>query len=122
MTKTLSRRAVLLPVFVLCFAAHAGAQSAAPTLSKSSANENYELRIARKRIVESPFERSANVSLANPERSGVSVSVGFSVFAQQSAISLRGVSGSVKLRASLAPIEAVLARHRAVFAAPVAPK
>lgn len=122
MTNFLVRRAVLLTVCVLCLAANVEAQSTAPLLSKSAANEDYELRIARKRIVESPFERSAQVTLANPERSGVALSVGFNVFASQSAITLRGVFGNVKLRASLAPIEAVLARHRAVFAAPAAPK
>lgn len=108
------------------FAALAQAQNAAATppkaAPKSVANEDYRLRIVKKRIVEAPFERSAQVALADPGRTGVSLSVGFGVVANQSAISLRGVFGDVKLRASLASIEAVLDRHRRATATPVAPR
>ncbi|MBW3635855.1 MAG: hypothetical protein KY445_05230 [Armatimonadetes bacterium] len=125
---TISRAPIpfLLLCCSLCLAAAANAQTApqpvAPTGATTSANEDYELNIVKKRIVESPMERSADVALADAGRGGVSVRVGFNVVAQYAAISLRGVYGRVQFRASLAPIERVLERHRAVPALPAAPQ
>lgn len=126
MTISRAPRPFLLLCCSLCLAATASAQTApepvAPADSKTSVNEDYELNIVKKRIVESPMERSADVALADAQRTGVAVRVGFHVVAQYAAISLRGVYGRVQFRASLAPIERVLARHRVVSAVPAAPQ
>lgn len=121
-----TRHALLLPASLFCLATMASAQAlpAAPmkAANKTVADENYELEIVRKRIVERPFERSADVKLDDTKNSGIKVQAGFNVSAPQSAISLYGIFGRVRFRASLEAIENIIARHRAVSAAPVTPQ
>lgn len=119
---------LLLSISLFCLAATASAQTVpnsgarvtnAPLPTDTTADENYELNIVRRRIVESPFERSADLSLNDAQRTGIQLQVGFNVLAQQSAISLRGVFGNVRFRGSLEPLKNILARHRTTAVAPV---
>lgn len=66
-----------------------------------TADKNFELNIPEDRIVESDFKRSTNVELTSANRGGLRVEVGVGVRAESIVVTLRGIFGHVRFRASL---------------------
>jgi hypothetical protein len=103
-------------VAALTFAADARAQnpSATPTENKVTADENFDLNITESRTTETNYERSTSIEINN---ASVSVGVGAAVRAQRIDILLRGVTGTVRFRASLERL-----RRRVEQTAPARPQ
>lgn len=77
------------------------AQTATPE-TQTTADENYELNISESRATEADYSRSTQVKVnGTGKQAGVSVGVGAAVRAEKISITLRGVTGSVRFRASL---------------------
>lgn len=75
---------------------------APPTRPAAVVNENFELNIGERRITEQYYERSTSVTTGEPEdEKGMSVNVGAIVQAERVEILLRGITGTVRFRASL---------------------
>ncbi|HYN84452.1 MAG TPA: hypothetical protein VER32_04320, partial [Pyrinomonadaceae bacterium] len=85
-------------------AARPPARDAAVEQPRASADENFELNITERHIVEETFEASTDVSLGGREPRGVSVRVGVAARAERIDVWLRGVRGRVRFRASLEEI------------------
>jgi hypothetical protein len=83
------------------------AQSSPDSLS---ADERFDLNIAFEQITETDFRRSTSVSL-NAEN--LRVHTGAVVEASRITVTLRGVTGQVRFKASLEPIRQSLERRRA---------
>lgn len=94
--------------------ATAGTQDAPPEASESqdrtSANENFELNIAERRITERGFAASTTVELGEETARGLRLRVGVAVGADEINVLLRNVRGRVRFRATL---ERVLQRLNA---------
>jgi hypothetical protein len=88
-----------------------GAQSAART----SADEDFELNITERRVVERNFEASTSVEVGEETARGLMLRVGVAVGADEINVLLRNVRGRVRFRASL---ERVLERLNVRRAAP----
>ncbi|MDQ3800042.1 MAG: hypothetical protein M3384_11355, partial [Acidobacteriota bacterium] len=76
----------------------------APTTGErttTTADEDFELNIGESRTTENDYRRSTGVEI---NRANVSVGVGAAVSARRIDLLLRGVTGSVRLRASLEAI------------------
>lgn len=71
---------------------------------RSSADENFELNITERHIVEECFEASTDVSLGEGEARGVRLRVGVNVLGPRVDVWLRGVRGRVRFRGSLEEI------------------
>jgi hypothetical protein len=89
----------------------AGAQSVART----SADEDFELNITERRVVERNFEASTSVEAGEETARGLMLRVGVAVGADEINVLLRNVRGRVRFRASL---ERVLERLNVRRAAP----
>ncbi|MET0751755.1 MAG: hypothetical protein ABWZ66_00145 [Pyrinomonadaceae bacterium] len=89
-----AQRFGLFVLFVLALACTADAQD------KTQADENFALNITDERITETNYERSTEVEVGD-DKTGVSVRVGASVSAQTITLTLRGITGNVRFRASL---------------------
>jgi hypothetical protein len=92
-----AQRFGLFVLFFLAFACAADAQD------KTRADENFTLNINEERITESNYERSTQVETGD-DKTGVTVRVGVSVRAQNITLTLRGITGNVRFRASLEKI------------------
>ena len=101
---------VLLAAFLLfCFSAAVFGQETSTPIKKdvpaspgqTTANEDFELNIAQKRITEKNFSRSTTVELSTENRGGLRLEVGVGVRAQSIDATLRGIFGRVRFRASL---------------------
>ncbi|HEX8000161.1 MAG TPA: hypothetical protein VF528_17365 [Pyrinomonadaceae bacterium] len=88
-----------------------GAQSTART----SADEDFELNITERRVVERNFEASTSVEVGEETARGLMLRVGVAVGADEINVLLRNVRGRVRFRASL---ERVLERLNVRRAAP----
>ncbi|MGC2238896.1 MAG: hypothetical protein WA584_22260 [Pyrinomonadaceae bacterium] len=94
-----AQRFGLFVLFFLAFAFTADAQD------KTQADENFTLNITDERITETNYERSTQVE-AGDDKTGVTVRVGASVRAPNITLTLRGITGNVRFRASLEKIRA----------------
>ncbi|HEX5708080.1 MAG TPA: hypothetical protein VFX96_12335 [Pyrinomonadaceae bacterium] len=68
---------------------------------RASADENFELNITERHIVEECFEASTDVSLGQGDARGVRLRVGVNASAERIDVWLRGVRGRVRFRSSL---------------------
>lgn len=71
------------------------------TTTSETADESFELNINDSRTTESDYRRATSVEI---NEANVSVGVGVSVRAQKIDLTLRGVTGTVRFRASLEAI------------------
>lgn len=112
--------AVFLFVFFAVCASSAAAQTvAAPTQTQVIADENYQLNISESRTSEENYERSTRVFVgAESNQAPVTVAVGAGVRAERITISLRGVTGNVRFRASLAPLQQRIEKTAPTLPAP----
>lgn len=86
-----------------------GQTSTAPVADSVTADENLELNITESRITEENYRRSTRVAVGNENNEkGLSVGVGAIVQAKKIDILLRGVTGTVRFRASLAEIQTLI--------------
>jgi hypothetical protein len=79
----------------------AQATSAIETQNRTSADENFELNIAERRITERDFAASTTVEIGEETAHGLSLRVGVAVGADEINVFLRNVRGSVRFRATL---------------------
>lgn len=93
-------------LFVLVFLALACAANAQET-----ADEDFTLNITEERVTETNYERSTQVEVGD-NKSGVSVRVGASVSAQTITLTLRGITGNVRFRASLEKVKQAIERGK----------
>jgi hypothetical protein len=91
------------------------ATAAPETQNRTSANEDFELNIAERRITERGFTASTTVELGEETARGLMLRVGVAVGADEINVLLRNVRGSVRFHATL---ERVLQRLNARPAAP----
>lgn len=78
----------------------------APPENKTTADENFQLNIGEKRTVEKNYERSTQVSInSDNSQKSLSVGVGAAVKAESINITLRGITGTVRFRASLESLQ-----------------
>jgi hypothetical protein len=122
------RAAVATASFVLSWsmAASAPAQEPAPSVqevaaatSSLTADEDFELNIADRRITEEDFEASTAVEIrtGQSEEPGLAVRVGARVGARRIDVRLRNVRGHVRFVASLEEVQEVIDSHRSEAAA-----
>lgn len=71
------------------------------TQNRTSANENFELNIAERRITEHGFAASTTVELGEETARGLLLRVGVAVGADEINVLLKNVRGSVRFRATL---------------------
>jgi hypothetical protein len=71
------------------------------TQNRTSADENFELNIAERRITERGFAASTTVEIGEETAHGLSLRVGVAVGADEINVLLRNVRGSVRFRATL---------------------
>ena len=88
-----------LVLFLLSFAVFASAQDK----NRATANEDFTLNITEERTTETNYQRSTDVEAGGAE-SGLTVRVGTMVSAQTIDITLRGITGNGRFRASLEKI------------------
>jgi hypothetical protein len=98
--------------------ASAQTNAAPEAQNRTSANENFELNIAERRITERGFAASTTVELGEETARGLLLRVGVAVGADEIDLLLRNVRGSVRFRATL---ERVLQRLNARPAPAAAP-
>jgi outer membrane biogenesis lipoprotein LolB len=102
-----ARRLGFLVLLLLLLACFARAQDKART----TADDNYTLNITDERVVETNYERSTRVDVAD-DKIGVSVRVGAEVSAETITLTLRGITGNVRFRASLEKINRLIQNSR----------
>lgn len=92
---------VLSMLFLACAAN--GQENKPPENEKrTTADETFTLNIAESHVTETAYQRSTEVGIGGAtDNSAVEVRAGASVRAQNITITLRGVTGSVRFRASL---------------------
>jgi hypothetical protein len=91
----------------------------APKQNQTTVVEDFELNIVQDRITETNFERSTAAELTGEN---LSIKVGAAVGAERIVVVLRGITGSVRFRASLAAINSRLERlQQTLQTAPNAP-
>lgn len=112
MNRTTTRGFLFFAFVFLAFSISARAQEQTnrpENAPRTEANEDFALNITEKTIRESNYERSTTVETADEQnRAGVAVRVGASVRASNIVITLRGVTGNVRFRASLEKITRLL--------------
>jgi hypothetical protein len=88
--------------------------AATPARDATTASEDFDLDIAERRITESDFEASTEVSTAGEGAGrGLDLRVGVMVRAGNIDVLLRNVRGRVRFRASLEPVLRLLNQRRA---------
>jgi hypothetical protein len=119
-------RVPVLIIFIALSSALAEAQTSAPAprdtpavQSTTTASEDFELNIGERRITESDFEASTEVSSGGEGGGrGLDLRVGVMVRAGNIDVLLRNVQGRVRFRASLEPVLRLLDRRRTEPATP----
>jgi hypothetical protein len=103
-----------------CMAAPAPAQETeTPEARSLTANEDFELNIAERRITEENFEASVALEIrtGQSEEQGLTVRVGALAGARRIDVRLRNVRGRVRFVASLEEVQEVIDSHRTEAAA-----
>ena len=114
-------RVPVLVLFIALLSALAEAQTGAPAprdapavRNTATASEDFELNIGERRITESDFEASTEVSSGGEGGGrGLDLRVGVMVRAGNIDVLLRNVHGRVRFRASLEPVLRLLNQRRA---------
>ena len=104
---------VFAALFCFCAAPIFG-QTAAPE-NQTQSGRNFELNIVEDRITETNFERSTVAELTGEN---LTVKVGAGVKAERIDVILRGITGTVRFRASLEQIKARLDRLQQTLQTP----
>jgi hypothetical protein len=91
---------------------------ASESQNRTSANENFELNIAERRITERGFAASTTVELGEETARGLLLRVGVAVGADEINVLLRNVRGNVRFRATLGRVLERLGARPALPAAP----
>ncbi len=81
--------------------------------ARTSADEEFELNISERRIIESDYEASTSVEVGDAGESGLQVRVGVMLRAAEIDVLLRNVRGHVRFRGNLEPLLRRLALRRA---------
>ncbi len=76
----------------------------AAATTRTTADEDFELNIQERHIVEEDFKAATEVSVGGPDSRGIGVRVGVNARAERIDVWLRGVRGRVRFRASLEQI------------------
>jgi hypothetical protein len=92
-----------LVLFLLSFAVFT---ASAQDKNQTSADEDFTLNITEERAIENSYERSTAVEVGDKE-TNLTVRVGTSVSAQTINITLRGITGNGRFRASLEKIQKI---------------
>ena len=111
MNRLTAQRSCFFLLFLLAFTYAANAQdnNTADKNKQTTADENFTLNITESRVTETNYERSTQVEIGGAQdNSAVEVRVGATVRAQNIVITLRGVTGNVRFRASLEKIRRLL--------------
>ena len=95
------QRSAFVVLFFLLLVLAANAQN------QMTADEDFNLNITEERVTETNYERSTKVEIADGRKS-LSVGVGAAVGAQRITLTLRGITGSVRFRASLEKISRLI--------------
>ncbi len=92
---------------------------ATPAPRQATANEDFELNIADRRITEESFEAATAVEIRTgpSEEQGLAIRVGARVAARRIDVRLRNVHGHVRFVASLEEVQEVIDSHRSEAAA-----
>lgn len=111
-------RSFLTIVFGFLFSCLATGQT--DSAARTSADENFQLNISESRVAELSYERSTNVEFSADDRqnAAVLVRIGAAASAERIEIVLRGVTGSVRFRASFDALRRRLARPAEPLAKP----
>lgn len=93
----------------LVFSASAQDSNPADKNKSTTADEKFTLNITENRVSETNYERSTKVEVGSAQNErAVEVRVGAEVRAQNIVITLRGITGNVRFRASLEKIRRLL--------------
>lgn len=96
-------------LFLLTLGLAASAQDNKPAdKNKTTTDENFTLNITESRVTETNYERSTEVEIGASNDSAVEVRAGATVRAKNIVITLRGITGNVRFRASLEKIRRLL--------------
>jgi len=101
------RTARIFGFLVLFLLSSAVLTASAQDKNQTSADEDFTLNITEERAVETSYERSTAVAVGDAE-TNLTVRVGTSVSAQTINITLRGITGNGRFRASLEKITRVI--------------
>lgn len=121
--KTLSGGALALLLIAVSFAV-AAAQTGTDTVpqaestNRTSADENFELNISKRRITERNFAASTTVEAGEETARGLLLRVGVAVGAEEINVLLRNVRGRVRFRATLDRVLKLLNSRRASSTVP----
>lgn len=107
MKHTALQRSAFVVLFFLSSFVAANAQNQ----TRMTADENFTLNIDEERVTETNYERSTRVEVADGSKN-LEVGVGAAVGAQKITITLRGITGNVRFRASLEKISRLIKRGR----------
>jgi hypothetical protein len=111
MNRFTAQNSCFLILFFLVLAYTASGQETRKNISADkpvSADESFTLNITESRTSETNYERSTRVEVGRRDESAVFVGVGAAVQAQKIVITLRGITGDVRFRASLEKIRRLL--------------
>ncbi len=86
----------------LLFVSNASGQQ--PTPDKTTADENFTVNIAEKKVVETDYESKVELSANSESNSAVSVNIGAAVRAEKITLMLKNIFGDVRFRGSLEKI------------------
>lgn len=97
-------------LFLLASGVSANAQetNTADKNKQTVTDETFTLNITESRVTETNFERSTQAAIGTENNSSVQVRVGANVRAQNIVITLRGITGNARFRASLEKIRRLL--------------
>lgn len=111
MNRLTAQRLCFSGLFLAALSLSANAQEtgAAGKNKSATADENFTLNITESRVSETNYERSTQVEVGGAQNErAVEVRVGAAVGAQNIVITLRGITGNVRFRASLEKIRRLL--------------
>lgn len=112
LTRVLFSPCYFLVVAMILLAGSAAGQIAPPApADRTTADENFELKIGESRATEQSYIRSTSVDI---NINTLSVRAGAEVRAQRIDILLRAVTGTVRFRASLQSLQHLIERARAL--------
>ncbi|HWS53724.1 MAG TPA: hypothetical protein VN228_06350 [Pyrinomonadaceae bacterium] len=123
MRHTVAHASLITATLIIVSAAAAAAQTRAPEAPRgplappaqttgATADEDFELDIAARRITERDFQASTSVAAGDAEPGGLDLRVGAAVRASDIDVQLRNVRGRVRFRASLESVLRLLDARR----------
>jgi hypothetical protein len=112
MKRASTQKFLIQALFILAFSCLTYGQDNPSPPTQTTADENFTLNITEERTTETNYERSKAVEVKdNNKETGLFVRVGATVFAKRIDITLRGITGNGRFRASLETIQRLLERN-----------